>query len=631
LKYRADIQGLRALAILPVVAFHADHRLAPGGFVGVDIFFVISGFLITGILARELEKRTFSIGGFYQRRVRRLFPALFAMLAASFACGLALLPPKAFEEFATTALAAVVFLSNFRFEQISDYFGGPAELKPLLHTWSLAVEEQFYLLFPPFLWAVYRWRRAALLPLLVVGALVSLALSVWLTHADVTKAFYLSPPRAFELLIGCILGIGAIPTPRKQAVRDILSLIGIVLIAASVVLISDKTPFPGIAVLAPCIGAALVIYAGQNGTSAGGRLISLPPLTFVGSLSYSLYLWHWPMLVFARYYFLGDLSMPQTAALMAAAFLISALSWRFIEQPVLKARIAPGRVLLAGLLAIGVGAAVAGAVIVTKGMPGRFSPAVLQLFASSEDFNHDRERCHSERNKIIPYARGCVFGREGAAPDTVVWGDSHGAELAIALAERKAAEGSSLIQMTASACPPALDYDPPKRPRCRAHTRETLRAIIADQRVHTVFMVSSYQTYFGDKAFQAGFARTAEALAAGGKRVVLVYPLPVLSGPEPGDAIGMLKARGADPQTFGLSRRLFNEQNRGPTAYLDALSARLPVRTIKPADALCGERFCPAYREGIGALYFNRTHVSVTGARLVAKQADEALFKAPAR
>ena len=208
--YRDDIQGLRALAVVPVVLYHADDRLLPGGFVGVDIFFVISGFLITQILLREIANGTFSLRGFYERRVRRLFPALYAMLAATLIWGYMILSPADFRELALTALATVVFASNAMFLSLSDYFDGPAELKPLLHTWSLAVEEQFYLLFPLVLIAIARFAPRLLKPLLWIALILSLALCIRATRSFQAAAFYLPMTRAWELLAGAVLAAGAV-------------------------------------------------------------------------------------------------------------------------------------------------------------------------------------------------------------------------------------------------------------------------------------------------------------------------------------------------------------------------------------------------------------------------------------
>ena len=266
-EFRADIQGLRAIAVIAVVLYHADGGLLPGGFVGVDIFFVISGFLISGILMNELDRGVYSLAGFYRRRVRRLFPALYVMLAVVLAGGSILLPPGALRELGHTAVTTVFFVSNFDFLKLSEYFAGNSQLKPLLHTWSLAVEEQFYIFFPPFLALLWwRWRKHFRLIILMV-AVISLAVSAWAVRRHPSAAFYLAPSRVFELLIGVLVAR-----------------------AASVI------------------------------------------VTFLGDISYSLYLWHWPFLVFGRYFFAAPLTGPQAGVLILASMAAASVSWKFIEQ-----------------------------------------------------------------------------------------------------------------------------------------------------------------------------------------------------------------------------------------------------------------------------------------------------------
>ena len=298
-RYRRDIDGLRAIAILPVLLFHAHVPGFSGGYVGVDIFFVISGFLITGIIAREVDEQRFSLVHFYERRFRRIMPALSLMILAVLAAACWLYLPGDIEGVPKSALAATLFASNLWFFTDTGYFAGGADVKPLLHTWSLAVEEQFYIGFPILLMLVARfaarWRG------LIVGAIaaISLALAIALQRDTSGFTFYLLPTRAWELFAGALLALGAIPAARARWLREALAWSGLLSVAFAVIFYTRETVFPGITALPPVLGAALLLHSAP-GTSVG-RLLSMPLFVGVGLISYSLYLWHWPLIVFTEY------------------------------------------------------------------------------------------------------------------------------------------------------------------------------------------------------------------------------------------------------------------------------------------------------------------------------------------
>ena len=300
MQYRSDIDGLRALAVVPVVLGHAHVTGFAGGFVGVDVFFVISGFLITTILATEAREGSFSLTRFYERRARRLFPALFAVLIFCAAAAWTRFPAEDLEAFGRSLLATIFFGSNMLFWSETGYFDIAAEQRPLLHTWSLAVEEQFYLLFPLAVWWTTRRMGGRYAAWLWPAMGASFVLSVVWVPTHPSSAFYLVPARAWELLMGSALALGLVPALRQQSHRETCSALGTLFIAMSVVLYDANTPFPGSNAVLPCLGAALVIHAGHSGTTAVGRLLGTKPVVFVGLISYSLYLWHWPLLVFAR-------------------------------------------------------------------------------------------------------------------------------------------------------------------------------------------------------------------------------------------------------------------------------------------------------------------------------------------
>jgi peptidoglycan/LPS O-acetylase OafA/YrhL len=615
--FRADIQGLRAIAVLSVVLYHADAGLLPGGFVGVDIFFVISGFLITGILLRELERGEMSIAGFYHRRVKRLFPALFVMLAAVLIAGAVVLAPSDFAELGRTAISTVFFVSNFDFYSLSGYFDGAAADKPLLHTWSLAVEEQFYIVFPLLLALLWRHARRHLALIMAAACVAGLAVSVWGALEHRTAAFYLTPFRAFELAMGALAAMLAPSLRLPQIARDALSLIGLGLIAASFVLFSANTPFPGMAAFVPCLGAALIIAAGVAGTSLGGRALSLPVLTFFGAISYSLYLWHWPALVFARHYSVEPPALWLNAILILFAIAAATASYAFVEQPILRRR--TSRPWVFGLGAAGMAsiAAVAGAILLSGGAPSRFSPQAQQMFASAEDYNHRRDECHGDEDHRIAYEANCVLGAAGAEPSAAVWGDSAGAELVVALGEAMARRGQAVMSITYSACPPGPDYHLPERPYCATHNRLTLQRLTHDARIRTVVIALNFARYPNEQQPQvyAAVTRSVEALRAAGKTVVLAYPFPNPWFESP-RVLGLRLVRGEPLDTVGVPFAQYMADQGAAVAFLDALAARTGAVPFRMTDALCDGAFCHAYLPGSGVLYFNGNHISVAGARL---------------
>ena len=302
-RYRPDIDGLRALAVMPVILFHAGFG-CPGGFVGVDVFFVISGYLITQIIDRDLSAHRFSVLLFYQRRIKRIFPALFGMLTTVLAVGYIVLPPRELQSLGETLIAASGFASNILFFRWAGYFAPSSESTPLLHTWTLSLEEQFYLCWPLLLLLLnraptVRWKIPTTALLLVATLLLS---SIWV-HRFPNGAFYLLPSRAWELALGAMLSFPSVANLAKRLPRpsaSLISLAGIGMLGLAVARYGSATPFPGITALLPCLGAALIIAAGEGGRSFGGSLLSLPPLVWIGKISYSLYLWHWPTFAFGR-------------------------------------------------------------------------------------------------------------------------------------------------------------------------------------------------------------------------------------------------------------------------------------------------------------------------------------------
>lgn len=328
-QYRPEIDGLRAVAVLPVILFHAGFQTFSGGFVGVDVFFVISGYLITTIILHELDQGSFTIAGFYERRARRILPALLLVVFACIPFAWFVLYPRHFTEFAQSLVAVATFSSNVFFWKQQNYFGTAAELKPLLHTWSLAVEEQFYILFPLALLAFRRLWKPHLLPLLFVLLVLGLALSHWASYSKPSAAFFFLPTRGWELLVGAVVAAYLLNFEPKVAppLRQVLGATGLLMILAAVLMYDKSTPFPGGYALLPTLGAALVILFGTQGTLAF-RVLCAKPMVVIGLISYSAYLWHQPLLAFDRH---ADMGMP--ILMVALSLILAFLSWKYVELP----------------------------------------------------------------------------------------------------------------------------------------------------------------------------------------------------------------------------------------------------------------------------------------------------------
>ena len=630
--YRPHLDGIRALAVVMVVAFHLGVEWLPGGFVGVDVFFVLSGYLITRQIAIELRERRFSLLDFYDRRMRRLLPALFAMLIGSTILALCVLLPRDLDDFGESLVAAVLSISNFYFWTVSGYFAPAAETMPLLHTWSLAVEEQFYLLFPPLMLLLWRmgstrvWRTLALL------ALVSFVAGIWAARAVPEAGFYLLPMRAWELLLGSLLALApgfAPASPRQRSAAASLGLLGI---GSAIVTFDAGTPFPGMAAALPCLGAALVIWAGQPApiatVNAGAkprplvlRLLSLPPLVFIGLISYSLYLWHWPLIVLLGQWSPTHSSPAGMVLIVAATFAIASASWRYIEQPFRRGtslwttrglRVRSSGVLVVLLALVGVTLDIGG------GFPWLQPKAVLAVVDDTHDRSPLRERCHFEQSEQgrRAFADACAFG-DASDRRIVVFGDSHGAELAYALSQVARERHLYVRQVTASGCPPLLGLALPRRPGCADHNNKMVGAL-AESTPSTILMIASYFHRRGsalewpEESWRA-MERTVSTLRKFGHDVVLLGGWP----PHPGGDLPHVLAREirrghhAEDYVFDI------DTQRAATIdeSLKAIARRQGATYIPLLEAVCGgPKKCRAYPHG-QSIYFDNGHISGSTAR----------------
>ncbi|HTT84826.1 MAG TPA: acyltransferase family protein [Rhizomicrobium sp.] len=637
--YRPEIDGLRALAILPVVLFHYGVPGFRGGFVGVDMFFVISGYLITSLIQGELERGDFSLARFYARRVRRIFPALFAMLAVVSATAFIFFFPLDLVRYAQSLFATALFGANFEFWREAGYFDTFADQKPLLHLWSIAVEEQFYLLFPALLLGLRHAparRRAGM----IAGVLVaSLGLSAWGVLAAKVATFYLLPARAWELMLGSLLALGVLPRPKSRIATELLSALGAALILAAVFQFTPRMPFPGPAALLPCVGAALVIHAAQPGKTLAGTLLASRPLVFVGLISYSLYLWHWPVFVFATYIDFREPSGTAGVALMTLSFALAVLSWRYVEQPFRKARFRLRRraafAAVAGVMALA--AASASFASSSDGFPQRLRPGLQRILAEQDDHEPRIGNCFFRTAQDVRAHRLCVIGAKNARPSFLLWGDSHADAILPAVSAAAADAGRGGIFAGGEACPPLLGVTTPM-PRCRAFN-DAVAALAHDPAIREVILEARWAKYaegspYGDEpkghvalrddtcdgapegdnhmVFRRGLARTLGELVSLNKKIVLVASVPEIGWPVP--AILARRALAEDTVAAAPGIGDYLQRQKFVLATFAGLHRQFGATILYPHRILCATGTCEVALNGI-PLYRDEHHLSVLGAR----------------
>ena len=456
MKYRSDIDGLRAVAILPVVAFHYEFSHFSGGYVGVDIFFVISGFLITRIIFDEFSNGEYSIVGFYNRRVRRIFPALFVVLATVGLAAVATNYPGDAKVVGDSIVSSVFFVSNVFFYNNTNYFE-TGFANPVLHTWSLSVEEQFYVLIPIFLLALrplsLPMRKAAL----SLAAAASFILSAFQVFSEQAAAFYLVQYRAWELLIGGLVAIRVLPNISNRIWTEVVSLIGFIAIAASVFLYTKATPFPGLAAALPCGGAVAILYAGGSGDNLVSRGLGLAPVRFIGLISYSLYLWHWPLFVYASNRV--QMGRPGKLELTALAIAVSAASWWFIERPFRHQPFRFTRVGTLGAAAAAMAGMSLGALLIGQTtellhpIPDLAKQVLSYERSGAIDSMREGECFLTSRfNSLDMFAKDKCLAAVTDRPNVLIFGDSHAAHLWIGYSQ--VFRDVNFLQATASSCRP---------------------------------------------------------------------------------------------------------------------------------------------------------------------------------
>jgi len=617
--YREDIDWLRAVAVLSVVAFHFETPGVFGGFVGVDIFFVISGYLITGIIQSEVESGTFSFARFYERRVRRLLPALYVMVALTAVPSFHFLLTSERLEFFRSVAAVVTFTSNFFFWLQSGYFDHAAVEKPLLHTWSLAVEEQFYLVLPVLLWALLRLARGRRLALpLALGALglASFALSIWLMRTDRSaNAFFMSPPRAWEFLIGGLVATPGLPFLRNPLAQKIARAIALVLIAIPALSLRPGPGFPGLNALAPCIGAALYIWSGIGvAAPARARFSFAHIVRFFGQISYSLYLWHWPLFAFARFTKASLVLDPaEKLALFALTVLVSWLSWRFVEQPFRERKWAPTRrsaFATAALASIGLLAGGGGGILLSR-TTSEADRVALQLEAYDL---YDIEALYRHGRCFAPaggvFDDGCIGFAPGKT-NVMLWGDSFAAHYVHGLGKATDPGQVHIMQATQPACMPTFNAAAQGVSSCRSFAGQ-MDSFFDSGRPDLVILSADWLENSRPPRFDgmiADLRQTISRLTAKGIAVVLLGPAVQFRSRLP-SMLMRVHLRQVDPRPDDFMLPDIFPLDRSMKA---ALPEGAKFSYISMLDAVCPARQCPITVDGGVPLAWDHAHLTAEG------------------
>ena len=637
-RYRADIDGLRAVAILLVVLFHSGVTPLQGGFIGVDLFFVISGFLIGGIISKEISQGRFSFYQFYLRRVRRIAPALFFMMTILLLLGGLLLSPLEFSQLAKYSVAVFISVPNMLLLKSGDYFSSDADLNPLLMTWSLGVEEQFYIVLPFILLLASRLKRSMASVVLVLS-LISLAACIWLTPLASTHAFYLLPTRAWELGAGALLALWR-PQPLQGRAASLLNLLGWIMIITASALLTKENSFPGAWALVPVFAACLIIGARSE---LNQLMLENAPMRFIGKISYSWYLWHWPLLSLARICSDHPLTVWQGLAISSLALVIAWLSWRFVEQPFRQAGNTT-RWVIPGYCASSLMAA--GAMVLlwqTGGMKSRVSETVVN--GESWKISAQRNPCLLDFGANFP-SRQVECQPVADRPGVALIGDSHAAALRASVAGYAERQHKPLFQLTKAACPFLIGATrvvaqmPKHTQQCIDFNQDVLKMVLSDKIDEVV--ISAYWASgmsllpgsgFSDidhpeksnlEALQAGMDQVIAQLRQAGKKVTLIEDAP---------SVDVDPLRYSHNRNMPIRRELsawLGKWEAPPLLSARTLQFQFPedavesllksyqqqgVRVLSLRDNLCNAQGCMITQEGL-PLYYDNNHLSPFGGEI---------------
>jgi peptidoglycan/LPS O-acetylase OafA/YrhL len=622
--YRRDIDGLRALAVLPVVIFHIAQSYAPGGYVGVDIFFVISGYLISGNIFREIEQGKFKFSSFYERRIRRIAPAYLAMVFFTTAIVAWKFYPHQTSVYAASMFASILSYTNLHFWATLGYFTQSAEETPLLHTWSLSVEEQFYLVFPIIAIILFRKKWVSLNTALISLAAVSFVVSAAGAFIFPTATFYFLPTRAWELLVGSLLAAQVMPPLKLSWQRNAIAFGGLLAICASMIFYDKSTPFPGIAALPPCLGAAMIIYAGQSGNNIVGRMLSLSPVVFIGLISYSLYLWHWPLMVLQRTSFLlteSDSKLVVRLTVLAASLAAATLSWLLIERPTRnRSKISSKTMVWSSAFVVMIALSISLTLYLTGGLPQRFNPKAVQMAAFAGQ-DHDAQfrtgQCFLsfEEQVSVFDTKACLPNLPGRSNIMLV-GDSHSAMLYSGM--KQAFADRNVLQVTGVECVALLPEQPKRGFGCVGLLKIALDEV-AKARGELTILLSSRWNQGGLSAtnglnrwWMDDLATTVRTFEATGAKVFVIGPMPEYKFPLP-----ELIADGIQKNDPLIPNRMLSNQSFLLDAAMRDFAAKEKLSYISLKDVVCPQDNCTLFAAPDVPLLFDKSHLGEAGSDFV--------------
>ena len=619
MQYRPEIDGLRAIAVVPVILFHAGIQAFGGGYIGVDVFFVISGYLITSIILSELAGKTFSFIGFYERRARRILPALFFMMAVCLPFAWFWLLPHELKGFSQSLAAVTTYTSNIYFWITTGYFEIAAELRPLLHTWSLAVEEQYYLLFPIILTLGMKWSRKGIVAILIVLALFSLFLAQYLSVIKPSFSFYLLPTRIWELLVGTLLAFYfqySRQGVKKGFIYEFGSIVGILLLFYAIFSFDKQTPFPGFYALIPVLGAALIIvYAHQD--TLVGKVLSTKLLVSIGLISYSLYLWHQPIFAFSRSILTEESNQFPMIFLVAFIFPLAYLSWKYIERPFRdRTKFTRKKIFLYS---------VAWSIFfIAIGLIGQFTNGFLTKEQAAvlayNEYNNEKQD--------IGRVGSCFLGQEdgpekytsvcsalSGQDSAFVWGDSHAAALAFGLRSVY----PNLSQFTASGCPPILGETIKTRPLCKK-TNDYIADQIKRLKPSKVFLYANWDAY-GDQKPSVNLIKTVEYIRSfsPSSEITLIGGTPQFKPSLP--TYMFLNHKSLVLNEF-LPTYLYGALS-GIDVQFKSFSAQNRIDFFSPLEFLCKEnlfKITASYENKVMPIIWDYGHLTAAGSVLLARQ-----------
>ena len=626
--------------------YHANLPSFSGGYVGVDVFFVISGFLISQLIRNDLQSGRFSLLSFYERRIRRIFPALIAVLLFVSVAASWLLLPQDLVRYGRSLVATALFSSNLFFAQ-AGYFTPEAHEFPLLHTWSLAVEEQFYIVYPLLLWAIFRHASKSVALIIVLLALASFIFAGAMLITNPQAAFYLPHTRGWELALGCTLALTSIAPQAPRVVRDSVGLLGLGMIIGAVVLYTDETTFPGTAALVPCLGAAFVIWAGADGRRhMAASILTSRPLVLTGLISYSLYLWHWPLLTFASYPSVAEPPAWIRVGLLVLSYLFALVTWRWVERPFRGRRgiLTRPQLIYGGVAAMSAILAFGLVIPGQRGWPGRLEPDVRRIAAGHNEHAAIRDACYETNANDVRKDRLCRTGHASAPATFIVWGDSHARALVYAVGRAASTYGRSGLMAPQPGCPPVLDVNPIGQRRnlqCSKTAAAVLDYLRAHREIKDVILISRWAlliegTFYApesgqtvllsdrevraqDRAqnpriFERALYRTVDELAAAHKRIWIVGPVPEVGVNVP-RALANARRFGFDVD-IGPSRTAFEARQNVTLAILGG-AARRGATLVPVHEALCNEVTCSVESVEGKPLYYDDDHLSYSGGRTI--------------